>query len=227
MSEHFPLKSSKALTIADARKFAKSDKFHMPVSYQKAVAELKRCKTLDGAKYFDNAAEALAVWASIYRNNEAGRQAKQLRLHAHRRMGQLARELAPGKPKKGGGRYPGPSAKLQEYGLSHHQANAATHLAKLGKRDFNKLVKQKSPPAPTSVTRRYRQPGTTTQWELLRQSQRNPFACYGFVQKNDPIEIAKALNKGEVDFARTITIALIEWLDRFEQALPKKKGNVG
>ena len=213
--------SNKSLTIADARAIASSKNFRMPLVYREAVDALKKCKHLEESRVFVDQAEALAVWARIYRHDEAGRQAKQLKLHAHRRMGQLARELAPGKVKAGGGREPGPVAKLQEYGLSRHQSDAANHLAKMGKRDFNKLIKQDSPPAPTSVTRRFRQPGTTTQWELLRQSQRNPFACKGFIEKNNPTKLARSLNKGEVDFARKIALQLIDWLDEFEAALPK------
>lgn len=211
----------KVLTIADARKYAESKKFHLPVVYEEAVKALKNTRTINEANEFNNAAEALATWAKIYRSDEAGRQAKQLKLHAYRRMGELARQLAPGKPKKGGGRHPGPAAKLQELGFSHHQANGATYLSKLNKRDFNKLVNQKNPPAPTSAAKRFRVLGTTTQWQLIRASQHTPFNCTVFISENDPVELARKLNKGEVKLAREMTIELIEWLDEFEQALPK------
>ena len=212
---------TQSLTIADAKKIARSKQFHMPVQYDNAVKALHECTTLDESKEFTNAAEALAVWAKMYQNNEALRQAKQLKLHAHRRMGELARELAPGKNKVGGGREPGPLAKLQEYGLSRHQADAASVLASLKKRDFNKLINQKSPPAPTSVAKRFRDPGTTTQWKLLRQSQHNPFVCQAFINNNTPASIARKLNKGEVQYARKLALELIDWLDEFEQRLPQ------
>lgn len=211
------------LTIRDAKVIAASKNFHMPVVYEEAVRSLKSCRQLDEAEAFINAAEALAVWAKIYRQDEAGRQAKQLKLHAHRRMGQLARELAPGRSKPGGGRYPGPVAKLQEYGLSRHQANAAHHMAKLPKKDFETLVNQDMPPAPTSAARRFRRAGSTTQWDLLRTNQRNPFACQTFIASTDAATVARSLNAGEVPVARKMAIDLMEWLDAFEQALPKKE----
>jgi hypothetical protein len=138
-------------------------------------------------------------------------------------MGELARQLAPGKPKRGGGRHPGPSAKLQELGFSHHQASGATYLAKLGKRDFNKLINQDDPPAPTSACKRFRVHGTTTQWQLIRASQHTPFNCQVFFNSNDPIELAHLLNAGEVEFARKLAVEAMEWLDEFEQALPKEE----
>lgn len=130
----------------------------IPVIYAEAVAALEACRNLHEAEYFDDAAEALAAWSKIYKDDEAGRQAKQLRLHAHRRMGQLARELAPLKGRKGGGRQPGPVAKLREHGLSRHRADAANHLAKMSGDGFKTLVDQDMPPAPTSVVRRIRDP---------------------------------------------------------------------
>jgi len=217
------MKFDKQVTIADARKYAASKSFKMPVVYSDAVAALKKCVDINDAKDFNNAAEALATWAKIYRNDEAGRNAKQLKLHAYRRMGQLAKQLAPGKPLKGGGKNPGSVAKLQGLGLSRHNADAATHLAGLPKAGFRRLIKQASPPAPTSVAKRFRHVHVTTMWDLIRRSQRNPFCCAGFIRRYEAKDVAKKLNAGEVVLARAKAIALMEWLDEFEQALPKVK----
>lgn len=130
----------------------------LPVSYTNAVKALTECRDLDEAKEFDDASEALAAWARIYNDDQVGRQAKQLRLHAHRRMGQLAREIAPVKPKKGGGRTGGPVAKLKEHGLTRHKAEASNHLGKMSDPEFQILVDADDPPAPTTVTRRFPKP---------------------------------------------------------------------
>lgn len=143
-------RTSNAVAIAGAK--------NLPVIYEEAVAALKECRNLDEAVHFDDASEALAAWSRIYKDDEAGRQAKQLRLHAHRRMGQLAQEIAPHRGRKGGGRQPGPVAKLREHGLSRHRADAANHLAKMSGAGFRTLVDQEVPPAPTSVVRRIRDP---------------------------------------------------------------------
>lgn len=217
------MKFDKEVTIIDARKYANSKDFKMPVVYTDAVSALKKCISINDARDFSNAAEALATWAKIYRNDEAGRNAKQLKLHAYRRMGQLAKQLAPGKRIKGGGSDPGPIAKLQEMGLSRHNADAATHLAGLPKAGFRRLIKQDSPPAPTSAAKRFRDVHVTTTWDLIRRSQRNPFCCSGYILRNSAKSIARKLNAGEAKVARAKALALMDWLDEFEQALPKVK----
>lgn len=193
----------------------------MPVSYKKAIAALADCRKLDDAKTFTDSAEALAVWARIYKDNEAGRQARQLRLHAHRRMGHLARDLAKRKGRSGGGSEPGPVALLRKHGLTRHQADAANHLAKMDGDDFETFVNQDVPPAPTSIVRRYRRLKTLTTWVLLRERPRTPFACAAYIQKTDPKGLAKSLTDDERDVARNMVDNLIKWLQDFNRALSK------
>ena len=101
-----------------------SDRPAMPVQYEEALKALEACTSLDETTVWSNAADALAAWAQIYRSDEAELKAKRLRLHAYRRMGQLARDLRPpGKMKGGGyrgcqGKLPGAISLLQEYGLT-------------------------------------------------------------------------------------------------------------
>jgi len=191
----------------------------MPVAYTTAVKALAECCNLDEASTFVDSSEALAAWARIYKKNEAGRQARQLRLHAYRRMGQIARELAPVKPIPGGGRQAGPVAKLREHGLSRHGADAANHLGKMGDEDFDAVVNQDIPPAPTSVARRFREPSQLTAWRALQQRKGTPFACSTFVQKTDPATVAKTLSADERDVARRSTENMIRWLQAFNRAL--------
>ena len=193
----------------------------VPIIYTKAVQALAECRDIDEANTFNNAAEALAAWAKIYKDDVAGREARQLKLHAYRRMGKLARQLYPNRGKKGGGRRPGPVAKLQEHGLSRHGANAANHLAKMGETDFETVVGQDRPPAPTSVERRIRQPGQLTKWKALQQKERTPFAAVTFTRTNDPTALAGSLDRDDVHAARQSTEALIRWLTAFNRALPK------
>jgi hypothetical protein len=205
---------SKALAIAEPER--------MPVVYTQAVAALAECCNLDEAKTFSDASEALSVWARVYKHDEAGRQAKQLRLHAHRRMGQLARQLAQGAPKKGGGRNPGPVAKLKEHGLTRHQADAANHLAKMSKGEFDTVVNQDVPPAPTSVVRRIRRPHEMSMFQSLRERPRTPLSCAVFIQNNDPAELAKLMSADEKRVASAQVRKLIDWLTEFDRALSKR-----
>jgi hypothetical protein len=195
----------------------------MPVVYAKAVAALIECQRLDEAKVFADAAEALSVWAKIYKQNQAGRQARQLRLHAHRRMGVLAKELAPRTPIAGGGSEPGPVALLIANGLTRHQADAAHHLAKLPIAEFGTFVNQEIPPAPTSIVRRFRRLSTLTPWSLLRERPRTPFACAGYVANNDPRQVAQKLTSEERVHAAKIARDVMAWLREFEAALEVSK----
>ena len=187
----------------------------MPASYADAVRALIRCQNIDEAKEFSDAADALAVWARIYKQNEAGRQAKQLRLHAFRRMGLLARELAPAKGRAGGGSQPGPVALLRKHGITRHQADAANHLAKITLGEFEQFVDQERPPAPTSVVRRFRRLDNLTPWRMLRERPRTPFSCAGYISNNDARELAQKLTPDERKVAAKMARNLIRWLRVF------------
>jgi len=193
----------------------------MPVVYTRAVKALEICCNLDEAKAFTDGAEALAVWAKIYKKNEAGRQAKQLKLHAHRRMGQLAIELAPNRGRKGhdGGRAPGPIAMLRSHGLTRHQADAAHHLAKIGSEDFDTIVEQDVPPAPTTVARRLRKIDKLSPWKALVGRPRTPFGCSTYIANNSPAEVARMLTDDDAHLAAQKADALIKWLQDFRRAL--------
>lgn len=122
------------ITKAQARAITRGREPHVPVEYEQAVTALQACLTLDETKYWSDRADALAAWAKIYGNDQAGRKAKMLKLHAYRRMGILAAELCPPGSRKmgvgnGKGSLPGPRALLESHGLSTAAADAARTLA--------------------------------------------------------------------------------------------------
>ena len=116
------------LTREVARQITRGRTPLVPVEYETAVKSLQACIDLNDAKYWDDKADALAAWAKIYRSDETLRKAKMLKLHAFRRMGELAGELKPLKNDKGG-RQPGAIRALTDVGLSHNSAIAARRLA--------------------------------------------------------------------------------------------------
>src|ERR1700690_2101621 len=85
------------ISAEEARKITGGRLPHMPVEYETALQALQECITLEDTKYWSDKADALAVWAKIFHSDDAARKAKQLKLKAFRRMGELARELRPGK----------------------------------------------------------------------------------------------------------------------------------
>src|SRR5208282_4621524 len=100
--------TTKVLTKEEAKRITKGRTPLVPVEYETAITALTECAHLDEAKYWDNKADALAAWAKIYHSDECARKAKMLKMHAYRRMGQLAGELRPKMPVR----------ILQEQGLS-------------------------------------------------------------------------------------------------------------
>lgn len=124
----------------------------MPVEYETAIKALEACTSLDETRIWRSAYHALAAWAKIYNSRDAEFKAKRLRLHAYRRMGQLARELRPsGRARRGikGGKLPGSVSLLQEHGLSHSEAVAANFIARLPDEDFQRILRR--PLSPISV----------------------------------------------------------------------------
>lgn len=211
----------------------------VPVEYDSAVRALIACSTLDEAKYWSSKADALAAWAKIYGDDKVGREAKRLRLYAYRRMGEIARELRPGgvassrnphPTQKGAhrfsGRLPGPKSLLEEQGLNDGQTRSALRVSRIPKKEFDAFVNSPKPPSPVTIGSV--QIGVSRDYELFNS------ALTGFVSclkaRGDPKEFvkqvppdSKAMRNGGTERIRARVAQIIEWLDTFEQYLPKEK----
>lgn len=170
---------------------------------------------MDEAKYYSDKADALAAWAKIFRSNEAALEAKRLKLHAYRRMSQLAEQLRPMPRGGNGGMKPGPSALLQEYGLSRPAANAARRIGKIPERSFEKLVASPNPPSPTRLW--VTSGAGSSAWHEFNLI--GPVKMRSFCRRYPAKDMARALTKDEAVKAREIVREVIEWLDAFDQAL--------
>jgi hypothetical protein len=206
---------SAVISAEQARQITRGRVPLVPVEYETAVKALTECCTLDESKYWSDKADALAAWAKIFHSNETLRKAKQLKLHAFRRMGQLAAELRP-KIRRD---LPGPQSLLRESGLSRMDAMAADKIGKLSVRRFDKILEE--PRAPTSiVTEMYRRD------PLWAEFSRTAMTLRSYCRNNTPASIAsavKALGDREAVTARDLVTELAEWLDEFESRLPKVK----
>lgn len=193
------------------------------VEYETAVRALSECLTLDEAKYWDNKADALAAWAKIYHSPEAERKAKQLKLHARDRMGALARELRPaGKPNQGRrGMAPGPMSLLVEHGLSHNEAREATHISKLPREVLRAAVDRTKVPSPSRLYTITRGASSQRSDGWVAFSAGGIPSARSFCRANDAGSVARSLTRDESLRAREMAQEISEWLDAFEQALPK------
>jgi hypothetical protein len=189
----------------------------LPVQYDAAVKALQECLQIDDAKLWADKADALAAWAKVYRDDVIGRQARQLKLHAYRKMGELAGELRPGGFGGRRGSLPGPRSLLLEQGLPRHAALAARTLVKLDEKTFNTLLERKCPPSPLRVRKELL--GATRWTSPIFSAARD-----GLVQlrKYAPAVLAAEL-QGEVAVrARTTAREIINWFTEFEKHLPKE-----
>lgn len=195
-----------------------SDRPAMPVQYEEALKALEACTSLDETTVWSNAADALEAWAQIYRSDEAELKAKRLRLHAYRRMGQLARDLRPpGKMKGGGyrgcqGKLPGAISLLQEYGLTKTEAGSANFLAQLPDEQFQRVLER--PLRPTTVAHQLW--GKDPVWIAFT---RTAMALRGVLRRHPPHEIqaiARMLGERQEGTLRVVTGDLRRMLRQLE-----------
>lgn len=206
------------ITAKQAREITGGRKPLVPVVYEEAVKALGECLTLDDAKHWDNKADALAAWAKIYHDDKVARQAKALKLHAYRRMGQLAEEMRPPYKAKRGhiGPEPGPRMLLQEHGLSHGKARAARALARMSDAKFTDILKH--PRAPTSVLTGMVVDSHGVLWQGLNRHISMMLTACGKMPATTTARGLTATERQDM-VARVQRIA--EWCDEFLQAAGK------
>ena len=206
---------STVITKEQAKQITKGRTPLVPIEYETAINALTECVTLDEAKYWSDKADALAAWAKIYHSNEAERKAKQLKLHAYRRMGELATELRPPKAKQ-----KGPTSLLQEMGLSQTQARSARYLGGLTPKSFKKLIDVDEPMGPSTVYTRAHEKDPL--WSRFCVAS---MALRAFLNENSPAKVAdlaSSLGPREVVTLRKLATDLSEQLDDLLARAEKK-----
>lgn len=207
------------ITSEQARRITHGRTPLVPVEYEDAVRALAACLTLNESKYWSDKADALAAWARIYRNDDVGLKAKRLKLHAYRRMGEIAAELRPVRGRiqgigNGKGSLPGPRSLLKEHGLSVAAADAARTLAALPKRRFNQVLQR--PVAPTTIRHLVRD---ETVWHDVS---RVSMSMRSVLRRYTPAQVVATMTDIEKTNAAALIVELAEWLDEFERRLRKK-----
>lgn len=202
----------------------------MPVVYEEACRALVACTTIDEAKYFSDKADALAAWAKIYKSEEASVAAKRLKLYAYRRMGTLAGELRPtgwqtkkshswsvadNLPKVRG---PGPISLLRESGFSKGESARMRRIARLPQSVFETHVNSPKVPTVSGLATTYLD--ATGSWQTWLKSP-GPSQFRSFCRRHSARDLATTMRVDEAEKARLFIIEMQEWLDEFEQCLPK------
>lgn len=206
------------ISEVDARRVTGGRKPLVPIEYERAISALVACQNIDDAKYFSDKADALAAWAKIHRDDQAGVEAKRLKLHSYRRIDQLARELRPVQRNESNrSRFgPGPRSLLREHGFKKATTNAIHVTGQLTQEEFDVVVNQPRPPSPSRLAMSHMK--SNPPWAELFQALS---ASRSHMRRHPAAEMAKSLGEKSVQTARQIAIELTEWLDEFERHLPK------
>ena len=179
----------------------------VPVEFEAACKALAACREIDEAKYWSDKASALAAWAKIYHSTKVTREARLLKLHAYRRMAELAADI------KGRGRKGRVRDILVEEGLSKTEARQAEGVGRASKEDFERAVASERPPAPWAFTRG----ADVAELKPLR-------SMHTLVSHVEPHRIAVLIDaKARETFVRMIG-EIVDWCDELEQRLSKANG---
>ena len=212
----------------------------LPIEYGAACRAIAACRSIDESKQWGDRVDALAAWAKIYKNNEVAAEAKRLKLHAYRRMSELAEELQPCRTKPGGGYLPGPYSLLKSHGFSHLQVQHIRRIGAIPQGRFDDMVNSARPPgivvastAGIGHAKHGHTPTVSPSWRLLSsgiQSSGGPnlrrFLSL-FCRRHSAKELARGIEPEEVRAVRAMIRETQEWLDELEQYLPQGGGESG
>lgn len=144
------------------------------------------------------------------------------------RRNQQAREFK--KRKETGAQMPGrgtskgAASLLKGSGFTDKQAHRILAISRIPDDKFKEIIKEPIPPAP--VVAATFGLGNSSLSRGVSSSNYREFSHHGTTfravcRKNPPVELARGMTVDEAKKAREIVVELQEWLDAFEQALPK------
>lgn len=200
----------------------------VPVKYIAAVKALQACQTIDDANQWSNKADALAAWAKIYKSDEAGKEARKLKLHAYRKMGELAERLRP-TPQAGNRKNKkGASSLLREHGLTSHKAREAMALSRATDAEFSAVVTEaRGISASAAQFAGLGRPAARTSsddygWLCSVDGGLGLRSFIGRLHKKNPRDVAHNMRADEREKARVLALEIVNWFDELERCIPKK-----
>lgn len=181
----------------------------MPVQYEHACKAIAICTKINEAFQWSTKADALAAWAKVYHDDKIDREARLLKLHAFRRMGQLARELDRAHP----------VPVLKEEGVRDTHAQQSVAIGDLKPKVFNEITRRDRVPSP----------GTVVSIELkdcpeYERLKRALSVCRAICKYNSAKTMIKKMRPQQIARARILMIEIKEWMREFEEALKDEPG---
>lgn len=183
----------------------------LPGNYERAKRAISECKEIDECKDWSDRASALASYARQARDTSMRDAALRIMIRAEDRVGELLNEI--------------PRRRMEiakQHGISHPRASRAMAIARVERAVKEPLIEH-SPPISA---------------DRLATLGKNPRTYYGpkgnavnfcsylativeWVERHDPAELARSLDRKDVRFIRTRMRKIEEWADKLEHHLPE------
>jgi hypothetical protein len=189
------------ITADQAKKITGGREPLLPAEFEKACRDLASCRTFDEAKYWSDKASALAAWAKIYHSTRIAREARLLKLHAYRRMAELAKDI---KKAKG----TAPAKVLAAQGFEKWEADEVMAVGRAPQEVYERALAKEVPPSPAH----FRHLRATPDVNVLQQ-------FYRFCLRTDARDFAAAVPDKERAHLKRVITRIAEWADEFEQHL--------
>lgn len=123
----------------------------MPIVYDEACKAIAACSAIDEAKYWSDKADALAAWARIYNEDKVTIEAKRLKIHAYRRMAEIADHIMPTWRAERGFRYATVPIILNDYGIGRSQARVIAKIGEMPAAKVQRAIERRKPPTPSTL----------------------------------------------------------------------------
>jgi hypothetical protein len=192
------------ITAEQAREITGGREPLVPEEYTEACKLLAECREIDEAKYWSDKASALAAWAKIFHSTRVAREARLLKLHAYRRMAELAKDV---KKAKG----TAPAKVLAAHGLKSWEANEVMAVGRATPEKFKEATEAAVPPAPSYFKR--------TATGFAGSISKSLEAMYYYATRTDATETAHQVPAKDAKYYARHAATIIEWLEEFESNL--------
>lgn len=191
------------------------------VVYEQAVRAIRACRTIDEAKYWNDTAEALSAWARIYTDDRIMREARALKLHAYRRIGQLADAMRIAMPQGSGyggikGKTPGSRSLLLEHGIRSTNAQYMITIGRMNQAAFDEATGREKPPSPSVLCSRELR--SNPLWAEVG-NKISMLLCSA--KRVTPKHLAASLDKKQRQKARRMVAQAQRWLDAFRDEIER------
>jgi predicted GNAT family acetyltransferase len=201
----------------------------LPVNYQAAKKALRECEEIDEVKDWSDRATAIASYARQVRDMSMLHTAQRIQLRARERLGEMLLQWPRGKKSTRFRRgHPGVRSAARKQGISEGLIAQALDIASVDADIRNQRIEATPPISATALAklspRVHARYGLGSPDEVsMRRFDLLDQIWHRFNKLGDATDLARKVVDEYADGIRAKVVQMQEWLDTFEQALPKSK----